>query len=204
MTLYLDTSSLVKLYVEEPGSDAVRALVRRAAVVATSDIAYPEARAALARRRRERHLAAPAFVRARDAFEADWPRYRAVGVWPAVCRQAGALAERDWLRGNASVHLAPWKRTSLDSNTDCDLKGHAKDGTPQATLGCDRRGAQRMGPVDDARPGEPTVGLPRASRAGLCRRHTEQRGGAPVPHHQCDRREMAPTIHRAAAGGPLR
>lgn len=106
MTLYLDTSSLVKLYVEEPGSDAVRALVRRAAVVATSDIAYPEARAALARRRRERHLAAPALVRARDAFETDWPRYLVVGVSPAICREAGALAERYRLRGYDSVHLA--------------------------------------------------------------------------------------------------
>ena len=106
MTLYLDTSSLVKLYVEEPGSDTVLALVSRAAVVATSDIAYPEARAALARRRRERHLAAPALVRARDAFETDWPRYLAVGVSPAICREAGALAERYRLRGYDSVHLA--------------------------------------------------------------------------------------------------
>ena len=108
MTLYLDTSSLVKLYVEEPGSDAVRALVGRAALVATSGIAYPETRAALARRRRERHLAAPAFVRAREAFEADWPRYLAVGVSPAICREAGALAERYRLHGYDSVHLASY------------------------------------------------------------------------------------------------
>ena len=46
MTLYLDTSSLVKLYVAEPGSDAVRGLVTQASVVATSGIAYPETRAA--------------------------------------------------------------------------------------------------------------------------------------------------------------
>ena len=42
MTLYLDTSSLVKLYVAEPGSDAVRKLVDDATVVATSSIAYTE------------------------------------------------------------------------------------------------------------------------------------------------------------------
>ena len=45
MTLYLDTSSLVKLYVAEPGSDAVRKLVDDATVVATSYIAYTETRA---------------------------------------------------------------------------------------------------------------------------------------------------------------
>ena len=46
MTLYLDTSSLVKLYVEEIGSDDVRELVAESAVVSTSIVAYPETRAA--------------------------------------------------------------------------------------------------------------------------------------------------------------
>ena len=49
MILYLDTSALVKLYVREHGSAAVRALVERADVVATSVVAYAEARAAFAR-----------------------------------------------------------------------------------------------------------------------------------------------------------
>lgn len=39
MILYLDTSSLVKIYVAEAGSDDVRALVAQATVVATSGIA---------------------------------------------------------------------------------------------------------------------------------------------------------------------
>ena len=69
MTLYLDTSSLVKLYVAEPGSDAVRKLVDDATVVATSSIAYTETRAALARRRRERGLGPAAFASAKKTFE---------------------------------------------------------------------------------------------------------------------------------------
>jgi uncharacterized protein with PIN domain len=51
VTLYLDTSSLVKLYVDEAGSEDVRDLVAQAAVVATSIVAYPETRAELARLR---------------------------------------------------------------------------------------------------------------------------------------------------------
>ena len=47
MILYLDTSSLVKLYLEEDGRQAVRSLVDLATVVATSVIAYPEARRVL-------------------------------------------------------------------------------------------------------------------------------------------------------------
>ena len=106
MTLYLDTSSLVKLYVTEPGTDAVRTLVDEATIVATSLIAYPEARAALARRRRERALRPAAFVLARRALKADWPRYFTVDVTASLCREAGELAERYRLRGYDSVHLA--------------------------------------------------------------------------------------------------
>ena len=45
MTLYLDTSSLVKLYVTESGSDHVHQLVTSAAIVATSVVADADARA---------------------------------------------------------------------------------------------------------------------------------------------------------------
>lgn len=53
MILYLDTSSLVKLYVAELGSAQVRQMVVRAGVVATSVVAFPEARSAFARLARE-------------------------------------------------------------------------------------------------------------------------------------------------------
>src|SRR5712675_884834 len=59
LTLYLDTSSLVKLYVTEAGSDVVRQLVGDASVVATSVVAYTETRASLARLHREGGLMAP-------------------------------------------------------------------------------------------------------------------------------------------------
>ena len=56
MKLYLDTSALVKLYVEEEGSATVREAIARAETVATTVIAYVEACAAFARRRREGRL----------------------------------------------------------------------------------------------------------------------------------------------------
>ena len=54
MIVYLDTSSLVKLYVEEDESSKVDALVKSSKVTATSIIANAEARAAFARRFREK------------------------------------------------------------------------------------------------------------------------------------------------------
>jgi uncharacterized protein len=106
VTLYLDTSSLVKLYVEEPDSDTVRKLVESAAIVSTATIAYTETRAALARRRRERALRPAAFASAKKSFDAEWPKYFTIEVTPALCRQAGDFAERYRLRAYDSVHLA--------------------------------------------------------------------------------------------------
>src|SRR5207302_6827657 len=53
-----DTSALVKLYVDETGAPLVRQGVQGADAVATSEIAYVEIRAALARRRRDGALRA--------------------------------------------------------------------------------------------------------------------------------------------------
>ncbi len=114
MILYLDTSSLVKLYVAEPGSAEVHRLVDRAEIVTASVVAYPEARAALARRRRERSLTVAAHRRAKQAFEADWPRVLALDVSSPLARSAGELAERHRLRGFDALHLASFLRVAQE------------------------------------------------------------------------------------------
>ena len=114
MTLYLDTSSLVKLYVAEPGTDAVRKLVEAAIVVATSTVAYTETRAALARRHRERAFRPAAFASAKKAFEGDWPKFLAVDVTSSLCREAGEFAERYRLRAYDSVHLAAFAQVARE------------------------------------------------------------------------------------------
>jgi uncharacterized protein len=108
LIVYLDTSSLIKLYVEEEGSGRVRELVERAEVVATSVVAYAEARAALARQRRAGGLTAAGYDRAKNDFERDWPRYLTIDVNEAVYRRAGDLAEEHHLRGFDSLHLASY------------------------------------------------------------------------------------------------
>ena len=106
MILYLDTSSLVKLYIEETGTADVRELVTNARVAATSDVAYPEMRAALARRHRDGSLSAAHFRAAKRALDADWPSYVAVNATAALRREAGDVAERYRLRGFDAIHLA--------------------------------------------------------------------------------------------------
>ena len=106
MTLYMDTSSLVKLYVTEAGSDAVRELVGDATVVATSVVAFAETRAALARLRRGGELTAAKLAFVKREFEGEWPAYLTIEVTDSLSRLAGDLAERYRLRGYDSIHLA--------------------------------------------------------------------------------------------------
>jgi predicted nucleic acid-binding protein len=108
VTLYLDTSSLIKLYVQEAGSDDVRASVDGAAIVATSMVAYADARAAFARLRREGAFTPAWFAAAKREFESDWSSYVAVDVSAALAREAGELAERYALRGFDAIHLATY------------------------------------------------------------------------------------------------
>jgi predicted nucleic acid-binding protein len=53
LILYLDTSAMVKLYAEEPASDEVQSATYEERAVVVSEIAYVEARSALARKERE-------------------------------------------------------------------------------------------------------------------------------------------------------
>lgn len=106
MRLYLDTSALVKLYVDEEGSPLVRDHVGRASVVATSAIAYVEARAALARRRHERWLSPSEHRRIVRALDRDWEHYLLLTVTDALIREAASLTETHHLRAYDAIHLA--------------------------------------------------------------------------------------------------
>jgi predicted nucleic acid-binding protein len=108
MIVYLDTSSLIKLYVDEDGTPQIRRLVEAAEVVATSVVAYPEARSALARLRREGCLTETEHNTARNELDRDWQLFLALDVSELVWRGAGDLAERRALRGFDSLHLASY------------------------------------------------------------------------------------------------
>ena len=118
MTLYLDTSSLIKLYVEEAGSDAVRQLVGDAGVVATSVVAYAETRAALARLRRDGVLTPAKLASAKNQFMEQWHAYLTLEATDSMCRAAGELAEKYSLRGFDSIHLASFAEVARRAGAD--------------------------------------------------------------------------------------
>lgn len=106
MILYLETSNLVKLYVREKDSEAVRVSVQASEAVATSVLAYAEARAAFARKLREQGITRDAYRTVKRALDADWPSFFVLNVSAGTARSAGDLAERHALRGFDALHLA--------------------------------------------------------------------------------------------------
>ncbi len=106
MILYLDTSALVKIYVEETGSTSVRQKAHEAEGLATSRIAYAETRAALARKLRERGLSRTDYHSVVEDLNRDWEDYFIADVSDAVVKSAGTLAEKHALRGADAIHLA--------------------------------------------------------------------------------------------------
>jgi uncharacterized protein len=126
MTVYLDTSSLVKLYVDEPEAEDVQRIVGDADVVATSILAYAEARAAFARRRREK-LMTPAESRAAvRQLDADWPRFFVIMLGDDLGLAAGRLADGHGIRGCDAVHLAAFANL-LTQCEDADVRFSCAD-----------------------------------------------------------------------------
>jgi predicted nucleic acid-binding protein len=101
--LFLDTSALVKLYVEETHSATVREWVAEAEVVAVCRVAYPEAVSALSRRMRAGDLSKSAYSVASRALRRDWSR---IGVVDFREIEAGRLAAKYGLRGFDAIHLS--------------------------------------------------------------------------------------------------
>jgi uncharacterized protein len=106
MTVYLDTSALVKLHVTESGSVDVRTWVDAGGVLVTARITYAEARAALAQAQRLGALSRSDLRRAVIELDAAWHGYTIVEVGRALVLRAGQLAEEHALRGYDAVQLA--------------------------------------------------------------------------------------------------
>jgi len=108
-TYYLDTSALIKRYVDETGSPWLRALLDtqpRPSIVLVH-LVIVEVTSALARRVREGVLTDVEYAQAQNAFRADCLRqYELVTAVDDVIDQANRLLEKYPLRAYDAVHLA--------------------------------------------------------------------------------------------------
>src|SRR5689334_20451324 len=104
--IYMDSSAIVKLYVQENGSAETLKLVGRADLVACSELGYVEVRAALAAAWRGQRLNDDEYADVVSLFRRDWHVYSTVSADTALMERAVELAEGFGLRGYDSIHLA--------------------------------------------------------------------------------------------------
>lgn len=106
---YLDTSALVKRYVQESGTAWVLGFTDWAAGhdLYTVRVAGPEMIAALFRKARTGEVATDEVRRSAVNFRSDWKQqYQIIEVTASVADKAMNLAEEHGLRGYDAVHLA--------------------------------------------------------------------------------------------------
>ena len=112
--IYLDTSALVKQYVQESGSREVQRLIKSADHSGTSLITRSEMAAALARAVRMKIFPRSEAEAAWNQFLGEWSTLSRLNVSKQIVDRAAALAWEFPLRGYDAVHLASavlWQET---------------------------------------------------------------------------------------------
>jgi predicted nucleic acid-binding protein len=113
LILYLDTSSLVKLYIEETHSNLVKKWVRGAEIASTCRIAYPEAISAFNRRFKSGDLVKSEYDVVLKSFSKEWLSFAVIDFDEI---EAGQLVQKYGLRGFDAVHLSSAKLIKKQQN----------------------------------------------------------------------------------------
>lgn len=103
--LYVDTSALLKRYVEERDSDAAEQLMASDRVLVTSWLTEVELR-----RNITRLLAGEELVRTRRLVQSDLDAFALVNLDVSTCNEAARIAEQTLCRSLDALHLAAARR----------------------------------------------------------------------------------------------
>lgn len=106
MITYVDTSTLLKLIIDEDGSDRAEIMWQSADAVASAELIVVEARAALAAAERAGRLTARQHTAAKSELDALIGDLHRVEITDELIGDAAELAELEGLRGYDAVHLA--------------------------------------------------------------------------------------------------
>jgi predicted nucleic acid-binding protein len=105
--LYLDSSALVKRYVQEAGSKAVTSRFERGETIYTSVLSFAEVHAAIGRKYRDRELNISEKEKLVDEFQADW--LFSLNILELTAHTMSALptlCEQHFLKASDAIHLS--------------------------------------------------------------------------------------------------
>ena len=115
MIAYFDTSALIPLLIDEPGTQRAGRIWDTAEHVTSVRLIYTEARAALAQATRLERLATEDLATAIDALGGLYHQLDLIEIDDALVRHAGDLAQHHGLRGYDALHLASAERVRSDA-----------------------------------------------------------------------------------------
>jgi len=105
MTLYVDTSALMKRYVEERDSDVATELMSTDPVLVTSRLTEIEMR-----RNLSRILDGDTLIATRRQLQHDLDAFALVALDSTTCNEAARIAEETLCRSLDSIHIAAARR----------------------------------------------------------------------------------------------
>jgi predicted nucleic acid-binding protein len=108
--IYVDSSAMVKRYVQEIDSDHAEAMLLGDPEWVTGQHTYVEVAIALARRATDDEVG-----HALAAFDRDWTRTAVVAIDDAVCRRAARIGAETMARSLDALHLAAAERVGMRS-----------------------------------------------------------------------------------------
>lgn len=132
MTLYVDSSALIKRYVDEPESETVDELLAAATALVTARHTVVEVRRNLARLTPARALGA-----AQREFRRDLEAFSIVELDEGTCELAATIAETTGARSLDALHIAAAKRVG---GAITFLSFDVRQGQAARTVGLDTAG----------------------------------------------------------------
>jgi len=112
--IYIDTSALVKVYIQETGSRQVKNLLQSAPLVGSALITKTETSATLAKAVRMNYITTPDAQKAWEKFQSDWVFLFRIGLTENLVDWAARLAWDYGLRSYDAMYLTAalsWQQT---------------------------------------------------------------------------------------------
>ena len=116
--IYLDSSALVKRYVEEEGTNSVKSILEDNGLIATSKLTYPEILSALMRKVRAGEIERKKFNGILDVFDKDWEHVLVLDFHNDLLQVLKMLIEKHPLKAADAIHLSSALWLKLSSKTD--------------------------------------------------------------------------------------
>jgi len=120
--IFLDSSALVKRFIEESGSDKVEKLCMASQEIVVSIISLPEIVSALNRRKREKTISSRQYTEIKERLILEFEDYLSCPFTPEIIESSIRILERFPLRAMDAIHLASATSIPIDLFISADVR----------------------------------------------------------------------------------